>query len=105
MAGAWHFENKKDGQNDKPLENNVAMLQETREMNYHRIEEEQTTVCSKCHRKEKGNNKIVSLLQWWDVGMVQIRQFTQQYTLNIPKELARQLEFLEKEIIDFQQKA
>lgn len=38
--------------------------------------------------------------QWWDFGKVQIRQFTQQYTHNVTKELNQSLEVLEKEIIE-----
>ncbi len=32
-----------------------------------------------------------SLQQWWDFGKVQIKQFTQQYTHNVTKELTRSL--------------
>uniref|UniRef100_A0A8C2FKM2 Reverse transcriptase domain-containing protein n=1 Tax=Cyprinus carpio TaxID=7962 RepID=A0A8C2FKM2_CYPCA len=52
------------------------------------------------HRTKKSS--FYSLQQWWDVGKVKIRQFTQQYTLNVTKELTRSLEFLEREIIEFQ---
>uniref|UniRef100_A0A8C2GDM5 Reverse transcriptase domain-containing protein n=1 Tax=Cyprinus carpio TaxID=7962 RepID=A0A8C2GDM5_CYPCA len=52
------------------------------------------------HRKTKPG--FSSVQQWWDVGKVQIKQFTQQYTLNVTKELTRSLDFLEKEIIELE---
>ncbi len=46
-----------------------------------------------------------SLQQWWDFGKAQIKQFTQQYTHNVTKELTRSLEHLEKEILESQKLA
>ncbi len=46
-----------------------------------------------------------SLQQWWDFGKVQIKQFTQQYTHNVTKELTLSLEHLEKEILESQKLA
>lgn len=43
-----------------------------------------------------------SLQQWWDFGKIQIKQFTQQYTHNVTKELARSLELFEREMLESQ---
>ncbi len=46
-----------------------------------------------------------SLQQWWDFGKVQRKQFTQQYTYNVIKELTRSLVHLEKGILECQKLA
>ncbi len=38
--------------------------------------------------------------QWWDCGKIQIKNFCQQYTLNVTKEITRSLNTSETEIVD-----
>ncbi len=47
---------------------------------------------------KKTKSSFKSLQQWWDYGKVQIKQFAQQYTQNVTKDLTRSLEVLEKQI-------
>jgi len=54
----------------------------------------------KVFKEEKSSFK--SIQQWWDYGKVQIKQFTQQYTQNVTKELNRSLIMLEKDLMDLQ---
>jgi len=42
-----------------------------------------------------------SVQQWWDCGKIQIKNFCQQYTLNVTKEITRSLKILETDIEDF----
>ncbi len=51
---------------------------------------------------KKTKSSFKSLQQWWDYGKVQIKQFAQQYTRNVTKDLTRSLEVLEKQIMDLQ---
>jgi len=50
-------------------------------------------------------HEFQSIQQWWDFGKVQIRQFCQQYTHNVTREIRRSLENLETEINKCQQLA
>lgn len=50
-------------------------------------------------------HEFQSVQQWWDFGKVQIRQFCQQYTHNVTREIRRSLENLETEINECQQLA
>ncbi len=51
---------------------------------------------------KKTKSSFKSLQQWWDYGKVQLKQFAQQYTRNVTKDLTRSLEVLEKQIMDLQ---
>ena len=43
-----------------------------------------------------------SLQQWWDFAKVQIRQLSQEYTVNVTRDITQSMETLEKEIIELQ---
>ncbi len=55
------------------------------------------------HRKTKSTFR--SIQQWWDFGKIQIKQFCQQYTHNVTRELGRSLKSLEIDIKNCQQLA
>lgn len=40
-----------------------------------------------------------SIQQWWDYGKVQIKQFSQQYTKNVTRNIERSMKVLEMDII------
>ncbi len=51
---------------------------------------------------KKTQDSFKDLQQWWDFGKVQIKQFCQQYTRNVTKELNSSMKGLEAEIIKLQ---
>lgn len=40
--------------------------------------------------------EYTSIQQWWDIGMVKVKQFCLQHTLNVSKDKARSMKTLER---------
>lgn len=45
-------------------------------------------------------NEFESLRQWWDYGKVKIRQFCQQYTFSVSRDITRSLKDLEIDLVE-----
>lgn len=51
---------------------------------------------------QHSKNGFTSLQQWWDLGKCKIKQFCQQYTQNVTRDIARSLKALEIDVVELQ---
>ena len=54
-------------------------------------------------RERKGD--FMCLKQWWDQGKIQTKQFCQQYTLNVSRDITKSMKDLELDIVELQSTA